>query len=323
MNFCLQKSRMPLAGLVYFCFFFQIQYQFILDFEKPGEFLVSLAKKEKATGIVMGTRGLGKVGVPGDQERYGNQGIRKVREPGDQERQGNQGIRKGREPGDQERQRNQGARKDRGTRGLGKVGEPGGQERQGNQGIRKGRGTRGLGTRGFGKVGNPGNQGIRKGWEPGDQERQGTRRLGKDGNQGIRNGREPGDQGRQGTRGLGKFYYIFTVRNVQIFKKNCHFFSSKFLKISGASYNIGIRFRLCPPSRPLPGSCRAPHEERRFIMSTTHYIICSTCYITRLYLLLYYSMETQEIGTIHSVSEKGSFQMLCFVGLFNSYRIVK
>jgi nucleotide-binding universal stress UspA family protein len=39
----------------------EIAGKFISDFEKPGEFLVDTAKKEEATYIVMGTRGLGKI----------------------------------------------------------------------------------------------------------------------------------------------------------------------------------------------------------------------------------------------------------------------
>lgn len=35
--------------------------KFISDFEKPGEFVVETARKENATYIVMGTRGLGKI----------------------------------------------------------------------------------------------------------------------------------------------------------------------------------------------------------------------------------------------------------------------
>eukprot|EP00918_Siedleckia_nematoides_P028941 GHVU01062194.1.p1 GENE.GHVU01062194.1~~GHVU01062194.1.p1 ORF type:complete len:143 (+),score=24.01 GHVU01062194.1:226-654(+) len=39
----------------------EIAGKFVSDFEKPGEFLVEAAKKEEATYIVMGTRGLGKI----------------------------------------------------------------------------------------------------------------------------------------------------------------------------------------------------------------------------------------------------------------------
>lgn len=35
--------------------------KFIADFEKPGEFICDIAKKENATFVVMGTRGLGKL----------------------------------------------------------------------------------------------------------------------------------------------------------------------------------------------------------------------------------------------------------------------
>lgn len=35
--------------------------KFISDFEKPGEFIVEMATREKASYIVMGTRGLGKI----------------------------------------------------------------------------------------------------------------------------------------------------------------------------------------------------------------------------------------------------------------------
>jgi len=38
-----------------------IQGKFISDFEKPGEFIVNVATREKANFIVMGTRGLGKI----------------------------------------------------------------------------------------------------------------------------------------------------------------------------------------------------------------------------------------------------------------------
>ncbi len=36
-------------------------YKFIQEYEKPGEFICGLARKEKATAIVMGTRGMGKI----------------------------------------------------------------------------------------------------------------------------------------------------------------------------------------------------------------------------------------------------------------------
>ena len=39
----------------------QIQGKFISDFEKPGEFIVGVATREKANYIVMGTRGMGKL----------------------------------------------------------------------------------------------------------------------------------------------------------------------------------------------------------------------------------------------------------------------
>lgn len=39
----------------------QITGKFIADFEKPGEFICDVAKKENATFVVMGTRGLGKL----------------------------------------------------------------------------------------------------------------------------------------------------------------------------------------------------------------------------------------------------------------------
>jgi nucleotide-binding universal stress UspA family protein len=39
----------------------QIHGKFISDFEKPGEFIVNIAAREKATYVVMGTRGLGKL----------------------------------------------------------------------------------------------------------------------------------------------------------------------------------------------------------------------------------------------------------------------
>ena len=33
----------------------------LMDFEKPGEYIVKVAQTEKATVIIMGTRGLGKI----------------------------------------------------------------------------------------------------------------------------------------------------------------------------------------------------------------------------------------------------------------------
>ena len=39
----------------------QIPSKFVAELEKPGEFIVDIAKKEGATYIVMGTRGLGKI----------------------------------------------------------------------------------------------------------------------------------------------------------------------------------------------------------------------------------------------------------------------
>jgi len=39
----------------------QISGKFIADFEKPGEFVCKVAEQEKATYVVMGTRGLGKI----------------------------------------------------------------------------------------------------------------------------------------------------------------------------------------------------------------------------------------------------------------------
>lgn len=38
-----------------------IRGKFISDFEKPGEFIIDVAAREKASYIVMGTRGLGKI----------------------------------------------------------------------------------------------------------------------------------------------------------------------------------------------------------------------------------------------------------------------
>jgi nucleotide-binding universal stress UspA family protein len=38
-----------------------MQGKFISDFEKPGEFIVNVAAREKANYVVMGTRGLGKI----------------------------------------------------------------------------------------------------------------------------------------------------------------------------------------------------------------------------------------------------------------------
>lgn len=38
----------------------EISGKFISDFEKPGEFICEIAKKESASYVVMGTRGLGK-----------------------------------------------------------------------------------------------------------------------------------------------------------------------------------------------------------------------------------------------------------------------
>ncbi len=39
----------------------QVKPYFVMDFEKPGEMIVSVAEKEKGTVIVMGTRGMGKL----------------------------------------------------------------------------------------------------------------------------------------------------------------------------------------------------------------------------------------------------------------------
>lgn len=39
----------------------QLRGKFISDFEKPGELIVDVATREKASYIVTGTRGLGKI----------------------------------------------------------------------------------------------------------------------------------------------------------------------------------------------------------------------------------------------------------------------
>jgi len=39
----------------------QLRGKFVSDFEKPGEFIIDVATREKAVYIVMGTRGLGKI----------------------------------------------------------------------------------------------------------------------------------------------------------------------------------------------------------------------------------------------------------------------
>lgn len=39
----------------------QIVPNILMDFEKPGEYIVGVAKKERATVIIMGTRGMGKI----------------------------------------------------------------------------------------------------------------------------------------------------------------------------------------------------------------------------------------------------------------------
>ena len=39
----------------------QVEPNIVMDFEKPGEMVVSVAEKEKAMVIVMGTRGMGKL----------------------------------------------------------------------------------------------------------------------------------------------------------------------------------------------------------------------------------------------------------------------
>ena len=39
----------------------QVKAKFVMDFEKPGEYICSTGKEENVTSIVMGTRGMGTV----------------------------------------------------------------------------------------------------------------------------------------------------------------------------------------------------------------------------------------------------------------------
>ena len=47
--------------LTVFFFHFQIPFKYHEDFERPGESLCSVAEAQGAAGIVMGTRGMGKL----------------------------------------------------------------------------------------------------------------------------------------------------------------------------------------------------------------------------------------------------------------------